>query len=139
MIRLRSPIVQGHDRAEVHGVHVVSRAGHDLLDNKPVRLFRWMERIPKRIKLSVRAQVGESSAESNAIVRSLPTAGYLCCTKSCQTHNMQMLCVILEGKKKSYILPCVTISFFFFNHLRKIFSLLSSCACCANLHMDTNF
>jgi hypothetical protein len=69
-------IIQGHERAEVHGVHIGSSAGHDLLYNNFVRLFRWMEWIPKRIRISVGAQVGEFCAQSNAIVRPLPTTSY---------------------------------------------------------------
>ena len=56
---MESYFIQGHDSAEVHGAHVVSRAGQDLLNNNSVRLFRWMEWIPKCIQVSVGAQVGE--------------------------------------------------------------------------------
>lgn len=57
-----TPIVQGHDSAEVHWAHVIRRSGHDLLDNNSIRLFRWMEWIPKSMLVSVGAQVGDLSA-----------------------------------------------------------------------------
>lgn len=76
--------IDGHDSAEIHGVHVLSGASEDLLDYDSTSFLWWMEWIPKRVKVSVRTQVWGRCAESNPIVWPLPTTSYLRCNKSCQ-------------------------------------------------------
>lgn len=56
--RRSGPGVDGQKGAEIHWVDVLGGSSHDCLYDDPVGPFRWMKWIPKRINVSVRAQVG---------------------------------------------------------------------------------
>ena len=52
-----SPRIEGHDGAEIHGMHVLIGASQDLLDYDSASFLGWVEWVPKRVKVSVWAQV----------------------------------------------------------------------------------
>lgn len=56
--------IQVYDGAEVHRVHVLLGALQHLLYDYPVRLLGWMERVPERILISIRAQIRSHSTQS---------------------------------------------------------------------------
>lgn len=82
--------IQGHNGAEIHGVHVIQRPRKDLLNDDSVRPFRRMERIPERVYVSVRAQVRQRRAQSQSIVRSLSATGHL------RRHKTEILRIVDE-------------------------------------------
>jgi hypothetical protein len=97
-----SPGIYGHDSAEIHGVHVLSTAPKDLVDYDFVSLFRWMECIPKCIKVSVWAQVWGWCTKPKSIVWPLSTACYLWCCKSCQAQFNSWLNLLVKVKQNVY-------------------------------------
>ena len=69
--------VHGEDGAEVHGVHVVRVAVHELADDDAVGPLRGVERVPEGEHVPVGAHVGRRRAQPDPVVRALPAARHL--------------------------------------------------------------
>lgn len=82
--------VQSQYSAKIHWVHVLVGATHYLLHNKSISLLWWVKSIPKHKQISIGTQVWCWCAESNPIVRSLPTTCHFRGNKSCKTPFHQM-------------------------------------------------
>nr|GMD64209.1 hypothetical protein Iba_chr12bCG22210 [Ipomoea batatas] len=75
--------IHGHNGAQVHRHHVLISSGQNGPDDDAIRPLRWMEGIPKRIFISVWANVRHRCTESDPVVRSLPATRHFRRDKSC--------------------------------------------------------
>ena len=81
------PGIHFHDGAQVHGIHVLARPRHNLLNDEPVCPFRWMVWIPKCVDVSVWAKVRCQGAEPKPVVGSLTATCDLGRHKTCLSHQ----------------------------------------------------